>query len=179
MAIERLDRLIHPGPSLFISPADEGDDSVLTSGILPSTGIAATTQLDSIEREFLRLLNAYRQSRGLNALAPIEKVSLACSRHSFDMGTRGYLSHVSPEGQGPKQRLQAVGYPLPASWCENIAAGVRYSSAQGVLNAWKASSGHNANLLRTGMRGVGVGRVVVSSSRYYVYWTLMLVSSAT
>lgn len=72
-----------------------------------------------------------------------------------DMATRGYLSHISPEHQGPNQMLRDAGYPLPdiyrdglANNVESIAGGIE--SPDAVWEALLASPAHRAHLLGEG-----------------------------
>jgi hypothetical protein len=52
---------------------------------------------------------------------------------------------------------------------ENIAAG--NSTAQATFEQWRNSSGHNANMLHSNMRTIGIGRAFVAGSPYGWYWT--------
>ena len=45
------------------------------------------------------------------------------------------------------------------------------STAQAVFNAWKASSGHNTNMLNGKYTVIGIGLATVSGSPYTNYWT--------
>ena len=79
---------------------------------------------------------------------------MAARAHSADMVARGYFSHTTPEGADPSDRAVAAGYgPFVG---ENIAAASR-GTAISVFSAWRASPGHNANLLGTySATGLGV-----------------------
>src|SRR5215217_4904836 len=52
---------------------------------------------------------------------------------------------------------------------ENIAAG--YATASAAFAAWKASAGHNANMLSTYFKEIGIGRAYNANSTYGWYWT--------
>jgi uncharacterized protein YkwD len=132
--------------------------------------------LNTEERAFLKLINDYRASRGLPALKASRSMSAASYTHSLDMGRRAYFAHDTklplPAGQsGAKfyHRMADAGYTYNTYKGENIAAG--YASAQQVFNAWKSSSGHNANMLNANFKSIGIGRAVVSGSQYGTYWT--------
>jgi hypothetical protein len=67
----------------------------------------------------------------------------------------------------PQHRISAFGYG-PASAGENAAAG--YSTAEQVFAAWKGSSGHNTNMLRSMWKSIGIGRACKQGTRYGCYW---------
>lgn len=141
-----------------------------------ATAADAASCLSSAEQQFLSLINQYRQSKGLSALKASKALNVASYKHSLDMGTRKYFSHYTkpplPAGQSgpsPWDRMRDAGYGYNTYKGENIAAG--YSSATSVFNGWKASSGHNKNMLNPNFKVIGIGFVYVSSSPYRYYWT--------
>jgi len=70
------------------------------------------------------------------------------------MVARGYFSHTGLDGSSPSDRAQAAGYPGGSG--ENIAASSR-GTAISVFSLWRASAGHNANLLGAyAATGIGV-----------------------
>ena len=86
------------------------------------------------------------------------------------MAAYGYMAHADPAppvARSAAERLQACGYA--AGWGENIAAG--QTTATAVFNAWKASSGHNANMLNPNFKVIGIGMAQVAGSPYGTYWT--------
>jgi uncharacterized protein YkwD len=153
--------------------------AVLTSvAVAPKVASAAdeASCLNSAESQFLTLINNYRQSKGLGALKASRALNVASYKHSLDMGKRKYFSHTTksplPAGQSgssPWDRMMDAGYGYNTYKGENIAAG--YSSAQSVFNGWKASSGHNKNMLNANFTVIGVGYASVSGSPYKYYWT--------
>jgi uncharacterized protein YkwD len=157
---------------------------VLAAGLFanPIPG-AADPSLDSEETQFLGLLNHYRESQGLNDLVPQVDLNEAADWYATDMATKNYYGGPTPNGNYcaqfneyahcdslgrlPGARLRAFGYP-PSIEGENIAAG--FGSAQSVFDAWKASSGHNANMLGSWYKAVGIGWACNSQSQYGCYW---------
>lgn len=134
------------------------------------------TCLNTQEKQFLTLINNYRASKGLKALKASKSLNIASFTHSKDMATRRYFAHDTktplPAGQsGAKfyNRMSDAGYTFNTYKGENIAAG--HSTAQAVFNAWKASSGHNANMLNAKYTVIGIGLATVSGSPYTNYWT--------
>ncbi len=126
--------------------------------------------LNAMEREFLTLINEYRQQNGLSTLANSEALNIASYNHSVDMGERGYFSHDTPEGLSPQDRAEIAGYPHGTG--ENLTAG--RNTAQDAFNAWRASPGHDDNMLFEGYETIGIGRAEVPGSQYGVYWTTKL-----
>jgi hypothetical protein len=85
-----------------------------------------------------------------------------------DMGAKKYFSHTDSLGRAPSQRAMDCGYPSGAG--ENIAAGTAWGPASAVFAAWKASSGHNANMLNGSYKYIGIARVYTAGSPYGWYW---------
>lgn len=128
------------------------------------------------EQQFLTLINQYRASKGLPALKASKALNVASFYHSKDMAVRKYFSHTTKSpllagqsGATPWARMADAGYGYSTYKAENIAAG--QTTAQAVFNAWKASSGHNANMLNANYKVIGIGMAVVSGSPYGTYWT--------
>lgn len=146
---------------------------------------AATSTLDSEEQLFLNLINQYRQENGLGVLATNTQLQNATGWMSADMGINNYFSHCDMQGLGPApnpcpdpclnpcrdpfQRMSDFGYNYNVWKGENIAAGT--SSAQLAFDLWKASAGHNANMLSANYTVTGIDRSYTASSAFGWYWT--------
>jgi uncharacterized protein YkwD len=130
---------------------------------------SSTACLDSEEQAFLQLINNYRAQNGLGALVAVQTLGAAADFHSLDMATNNYFSHTLFDGTTWSQNMTKFGYPTGGWRGENLAAG--YSTAQGVLDGWKASSGHNGTMLTPGARAIGIGRAYNETSTYRWYWT--------
>ncbi|GAB4247718.1 MAG: hypothetical protein Kow00129_08290 [Thermoleophilia bacterium] len=147
---------------------------LLTVALLLVTAPAATAY-DAVETELLRLINDYRTSHGLPALKHSPALATAAARHSADMARYGYFSHTSihssyfPAGSSAWDRMRLSGYGFPGSTGENIAAG-QYTARQ-AFDAWRRSTGHNAVMLNSSFRAIGIGRQSAPGSPYGVYWT--------
>jgi uncharacterized protein YkwD len=110
---------------------------------------------------FVDLINTQRQSRGLAPLAWDPAAADVALAHSSDMATRGFFSHVNPDGASPFDRMSAAGIEYIRAG-ENIAFG--FTSAQSVFEAWMASPGHRGNIENAAYTHHGVGR-------FGTYWT--------
>lgn len=80
--------------------------------------------------ELLNLINNYRTSQGLHALAYSNKLAGDVKQHCEEMAQKGYTFHKTY-----------------AESCAQNVAKTRNATAQEFLNMWKASSGHNMALL--------------------------------
>lgn len=148
------------------------------SVLLNASPSAADPAQDSEEQEFLRLLNEYRAENGKVALVLQEDLNEAADWYATDMATLNYYggsqycaqyglqAHCDSLQRMPPARAHAFGYPQGVG--ENIAAG--YGSAQAVIDAWKASAGHNSNLLGSTYRSLGIGWACNASAYYRCYW---------
>ncbi|MFT4108614.1 IPT/TIG domain-containing protein [Propionicimonas sp.] len=147
-----------------------------TTGSPRFTFAVVAHQPGAEEAEVLRLTNEARaiarQCGGAKvypAVSPLVwdatlgDLALAQSR---DMAARNYVSHSTPEGQDPFERMALAGYTFGSAG-ENIAAG--YQTAAKVVQGWLGSPGHCANLMSSSYTSIGVGYAAGGS--YGSYWT--------
>lgn len=117
---------------------------------------------DRFAEELLGLVNGWRVARGLGVLTDSAALRQAAQDYSRDMLERGYLSHLSPEGQTPGDRVTAAGL----TWTvvgENLADG--YSLPRSVFEAWLTSPEHRANLEDERWTHAGAGTASEGSTR--------------
>lgn len=107
--------------------------------------------------EVLALANAERHDAGVAPLANHPALAKAARRRAIDMAASGSLSH-----DGWSTIIRLFGY-LGGLLGENIAYG--YGSPAAVVSGWMGSSGHRANILRSGFRDSGVGCVLDARRR--------------
>jgi uncharacterized protein YkwD len=124
---------------------------------------------DPEETAFLGMINDYRAQNGLGPLVLTQTLGAASAYHSLDMATYNYVSHTLHDGTTWSQNIINFGYTYPAYKGENVAGG--FATAADVFAAWKASSGHNANMLSSTYNAIGIGRVYTASATYSWYWT--------
>ena len=124
--------------------------------------------VDSEEARFLTLINNYRAQNGRAALQMSTNLNRAATWMVVDLATNNYFSHTDSSGRSPSTRAQDCGYPGGVG--ENLAAGTVRDTAQEAFDAWKASSGHNANMLNTSYRMIGIARYYRAGSPYGWYW---------
>lgn len=134
------------------------------------------------EQVFLERLNdaranpaAYGASIGLDLSTAAPAAPLAFSpqliqaarNHAWDMNSRNYFSHVTPEGTSTSQRIRNAGANV-VSWGESLIAGGQYAAPEDALrglivDAGVSDLGHRRHLLamdgsfrKDNMVGVGV-----------------------
>jgi uncharacterized protein YkwD len=124
--------------------------------------------VDSEEARFLTLINNYRAQNGRAALQMSTNLNRASTWLAVDLATKNYFSHTDSAGRSPSTRAQNCDYPGGAG--ENIAAGTVRDTAQEAFDAWRNSSGHNANMLNSSYRMIGIARYYRAGSPYGWYW---------
>jgi uncharacterized protein YkwD len=150
----------------------------MTIGRAPNEAFALTNctvsdlTFDSEEQAFLKLINDYRaaQKPALGALTVSVNLNRAASFMSYSMATQNFFSHTDQYNRGSNTRMKQCGATVPGSG-ENIAAGTSWDTAAEAFAAWKASSGHNENMLRSTFKQIGIARYYSSTSKYKWYWT--------
>jgi uncharacterized protein YkwD len=135
----------------------------------PTGGLTGTAILDEEEWAFVTLINDYRAQNGVAKLEVSVKLTQASDWMSTDMATKSYFSHSDSLSRDPFVRMKAFGYPNTGYRGENIAAGNATASA--TFTQWKNSAGHNANMLSSSYRVIGVARAYNASAPYRWYWT--------
>jgi len=122
--------------------------------------LSATAALASPESE----ISAYRKSHGLSAVTADPALNALAAKQANAMAARGVMDHsvYAPFAQ----RISAYN---TGSAAENIAMGTKSFSE--TLAIWEASSGHNANLLMSGARRIGIAS---ASGHGRTYWALIL-----
>ncbi|SIT93515.1 CvpA family protein [Pontibacter indicus] len=106
-----------------------------------------------LEARMLELLNQERIAKGLKPLQPDTALTTVARRHAADMFSRGYFSHVSPEGASAADRIRAAHIPFRAVG-ENLAlAPTLLIAHEGLME----SPGHRANILHLRFGRVGIG----------------------
>ncbi len=101
------------------------------------------------------------------ALTFDERLRCASRKHSKDMGVKNFFSHTGSNGSTPWARMKSAGYTYTQA-AENIAAG--YSTPTAVVNGWMTSSGHCKNIMKSGLKQLGVG-YYEGTVGYKRYWT--------
>ena len=103
----------------------------------------------------LLLVNAERKKKGLKLLNIDEELKKVARAHSADMLTRGYFSHMTPEGKDPFHRMKQAGITYKKAG-ENLAYASTLAEAhKGLMN----SPSHRAAILNKSFGRIGIGIV--------------------
>lgn len=118
------------------------------------------------QQEMLASVNTMRAAAGASPLTLCRPVTKAASDYAKVMAERSWFDHTGPDGSEPWDRMTAAGYAYRAAG-ENIAAG--QESVAAVMEAWRDSPGHYANIISRTFTHLGVGRAT-SKDDYGIYW---------
>jgi uncharacterized protein YkwD len=131
-----------------------------------------TPPLAAGEQEADVMLEAVNEVRGthhLRAVEPRPELARVAEAHARDMLSRGYLSHVNPEGKNPLERVQEAGVAGFRLLAENIGATtVTPNPHVAVVRDWLASPRHRENLLHPAFNATGIGVAVGDGQTIYV-----------
>lgn len=130
---------------------------------------APPAHLDPAEAQ--RLINDYRRQRGLKPLEINARLAAAAAGHSADLARRDTISHQGSDGSDHWIRIKRTGY-VARYTAENV--GVGQKSIGELIAGWRRSPPHNANLLSTSARQMGIALACRPGARYKTYWTLVL-----
>lgn len=130
----------------------------------------SVSHANTLEKNLLEKINNYRHNNGLRKLSTSTPLQTAAAKHALNMAKRGYFSHDWSSGASYGTWIRwywpGRGY---GSWSagENLYWAAPDATAYAVLQAWRKSSGHNANLLRSSWRKVGFGALRVQDTVGY------------
>ena len=111
-------------------------------------GISAGPGAPVCASDVLTCVNQIRAYYGLHALSSNGSLNATAQACADRMASSGQMTHSAYPG----------GW---STWGENIAEG--YGSSVAVFNAWMASPGHRANILRATFTQMGIGHVAAGS----------------
>jgi uncharacterized protein YkwD/HD superfamily phosphohydrolase YqeK len=119
-------------------------------------GMVSTSKLHAANytsQEVIALANADRAELGLEPLNADEKLMQAAMDKARDMFEKGYWDHFGPNGESPWQFIKGEGYEYTMAG-ENLAKG--YTDVTKMNQAWMASPGHRANIVKAEFNEIGV-----------------------
>ena len=112
-----------------------------------------------------RMISEYRAAYGLGPVTADPRLDAMAQKQARAQASSGTMGHGSLGA-----RVRASGYPTRA-FVENVAAGRTFQSVPKVLDVWRNSPAHNANLLKPNVSQIGIG---AATSGGRVYWSLVL-----
>jgi uncharacterized protein YkwD len=118
---------------------------------------AGDASFAELEARLLDEVNAVRARHHLIPLQRTPELDRVARAHSADMARRNYLSHDSPEGANPVDRIArggVAGFTLAA---ENLGKTNRPDPNREILQSWLNSPEHRRNLLSPPFNTTGIG----------------------
>ncbi len=119
-----------------------------------------------IEARIYELLNAERESRGLNALELSPELSELARAHSRDMARMGNLSHLSSSGKSLGGRLMDAGFFYDRGG-ENVVFSETFAP-DFIHKTLMDSPRHKTEILRPEYDRIGIGVVYEPDKGYYL-----------
>ncbi|HEY1472578.1 MAG TPA: CAP domain-containing protein [Pseudolabrys sp.] len=115
------------------------------------------------------MISGYRTNNGLPAVTLDPELTRLAEAQAATMAKRDKLDHNA--GKPFVARLKASGYDAKRA-AENIGAG--YHTLAEAFSGWRDSDPHRANMLLAGATRIGIAAIYTPSSKYKVYWALIL-----
>src|SRR5262245_25253096 len=113
------------------------------------------------------MISQYRREHGLPAVKTDAKLTAVAQRQAQAMASSGIMDHDVAGSFSTR-----ISGTNTASAAENIAAGTK--TWADTLRIWKASPGHNTNLLRPDADILGVAVAHNENTRYKTYWAMVI-----
>lgn len=119
------------------------------------------SNLTRAEHALLCLTNEYRQANGKGLLSHDTRLAASARAHSHDMAQNNFATHTNPQGQGPRERAEAAGYPVEihTEVGENIAARSPSATPAELFTQLTESAPHDNNMLWGNYKSAGFGIV--------------------
>lgn len=148
--------------------APRGSYENATKGMLSDRDYS-TTALDPEKAR--DIINQYRRDNKLKPLKLNAELTEAAKAHSRDLSKWDRISHYGSDGSNPWDRVKRTGYKARLA-AENVGTG--QVDFQEVMRGWKASPGHNKNLLLGDASEMGLALVQDPKTEFKSFWTLVL-----
>jgi uncharacterized protein YkwD len=129
--------------------------------------LAKGGQLDPVAAQ--SMITGYRANNGLGAVTLDPELTRLAEEQSRAMASRDKLDHNV--GKAFNQRIAVYNAKVAV---ENVSAG--YHTLAEAFSGWRDSPPHRANMLNKGVTRMGIAAIYSPSSKYKVFWTLILAS---
>jgi uncharacterized protein YkwD len=131
---------------------------------------------DAPEAKMVQLINQDRAEHGLVPYRTYSILNKIANSRSYDMATKHYFGHRSPDGRTAFDMIDASGITWYAAaediawnnWADALGSAVMAN------NQWMGSSDHRAAILSTSYNYVGVGSQVDSSNGHRIWTAIFL-----
>ncbi len=124
--------------------------------LLPVTAWLTPDVLTQESKKIVVLTNDLRQSLNVSPLTENQTLNQAAYNKAEDMLLQQYFAHIGPDGKRVSSWLKSLGYDYYMAG-ENLAMG--FASAEEVVEAWKDSPTHYANLVDPSFTEIGVSMI--------------------
>jgi uncharacterized protein YkwD len=121
----------------------------------------------ALEATFHEQVNGFRSSQHLITLRRLPEIDRVARAHSEDMAQRHYLSHVSPEGRNPVDRLRDGGVSGFSLAAENAGMTSRGNPNSEIFQGWLHSPVHRRNLVAPPFNATGIGIARAADGTFY------------
>jgi uncharacterized protein YkwD len=141
-------------------------------GSTPRSAAAADLTISAGESEVVRLLNVERAKAGLVAVRVDSRLTSIARARSADMATKGYFSHVQPDGRSVFDFIAQRGitwYSAGEIIAWNTSATIA-DSATAARDGWMNSPGHRAIVMSSDFNYIGIG-VAIEAGTSKKLWT--------
>ncbi|MCH7814025.1 MAG: CAP domain-containing protein [Planctomycetes bacterium] len=137
----------------------------------PAACLGLGEPVDDLHRQFFDLLNQYRIDHGLAPLEYSVLLEQAADQHAASMYRDDFFEHLDPiTGTGPAERAVAAGF-CHEYVGENIAWGQNtHTRPAEVIDGFSLRPLHNANMLNSDYRYVGLGIFHTENEEGDWYW---------
>ncbi|MCP8940585.1 CAP domain-containing protein [Alsobacter sp. SYSU M60028] len=135
----------------------------------PAAAKAVTAKSTSLSDASATAISVFRRANGLGPVKSDPQLAAAARTQAQAMAAAGVMSH--DVGGGFSSRIRQAGIRAGVA-SENVAMG--QASLGEVMESWKASPGHRANLLSRSATRIGLARVDGAGGR--PFWALILAS---
>lgn len=150
--------------------APKGTFEAATKGALADRDYSSTHLDPEKARD---IINQYRRDNKLKPLKLNAELTEAAKAHSRDLSKWDRISHYGSDGSNPWDRVKRTGYRARLA-AENVGTG--QIDFDEVMKGWKASPGHNKNLLLSDASEMGLALVQDPKTEFKSFWTLVLAS---
>lgn len=133
----------------------EGGSSLGLAPLPLPAGCTRPAEAEPMQARVLALVNAFRAQQGLPALRASARIAGVAQGHACDNAARASISHQGSDGSSLGQRLNRGGYRWWAA-AENTGLGF-VDSPERMVEFWKNSPLHRANLLNSDVTEAGLG----------------------
>ena len=150
--------------------APRGTYENATKGMLSDRDYSATALDPAKARD---IINQYRRDNKLKPLKLNAELTEAAKAHSRDLSQGDRISPYGSDGSNPWDRVKRTGYKARLA-AENVGTG--QIDFEEVMRGWKASPGHNKNLLLADASEMGLALVQDPKTEFKSFWTLVVAS---